>query len=176
LKQIKRISKNPDLCVTHNLKNPRFGRLSAPHLQLVNSGFSNCASLDLEVFRGALNIKIIIDPEHLCCIEFNSCSKFYFIIIKLSAFHFNLMILFITNLVLKRILPQTDDQNSLIPNILRYKNQVIIFTEDNIFTKIILLLRSRINSDLSNQRIVILRTKPIHPINPKTYNLYIIWI
>jgi hypothetical protein len=37
------------------LKNPRFGRLSAPHLQLVNSGFSNCASLDLEVFRDAHN-------------------------------------------------------------------------------------------------------------------------
>jgi hypothetical protein len=28
--------------------------LKNPHLQLVNSGFSNCASLDLEVFRDAL--------------------------------------------------------------------------------------------------------------------------
>jgi hypothetical protein len=55
------ISKNSDFvpdeksgqAVTPNLKNPRFGRLSAPHLQLVNSGFSNWASLDLEVFRDA---------------------------------------------------------------------------------------------------------------------------
>jgi hypothetical protein len=56
--QFKDISKNSDLfpdeksgqAVTPNLKNP--------HLHLVNSGFSNCASLDLEVFRDALKSNV----------------------------------------------------------------------------------------------------------------------